>query len=464
MTMINAIKYLIVLILTFVFISCNEYLPAVEPVVPTSQNVTTVGDFAVKVFSVSDMGVYLTWTASSHANHYDILVNDTMAIHGITDNYYSVYGLKPNTDQKITIRAVSADLSVKSTLVTFKTKPVFFENQSKIYLNKYAFQLTYYTSCRKTADGGYVLVATGTKNANNSEAVIKTDSSFKVLWVTEIAFGGFDLGTGYGASVNILNCSDGGFLIANRKKIAKVSSSGVLLWRDTPASSEVNDVVELSDGSYLGVGTISKSFGGTNMPFLFVKYASNGTKLWEKYSGVSSRNIAYRIVSKGGGHYWVSGNIESSDPRMNLMEIDESAVVLSEKVFSTSTYPFSLLATGDGNFYAVGTIYSGSSYTRSMKLSSDGTILWDLQGGTAGGGNPQACSVLTNHNLLMAASTYSTYLIRELNPDGTLIANIPLYSFSNCVYIDKDSRGRYMYVTANGDIYWINPDGYRSVL
>lgn len=462
MTMINAIKYMIALILTFVFISCNEYMPAVEPVVTTSQNVTTVGDFAVKVGAVSDIGVFLTWTASSLANHYDILVNDTMAIHGIRDNYYSIYGLKPNTDQKITIRAVSADLSVKSTLVTFKTKPSLLENHSKIYLNKYTFQLTYYTCCHKTADGGYVLVATGTKNANNSEAVIKIDNNFNVLWITEIASGGYDLGNGYGASVNILNCSDGGFLIANRKKIAKVSSSGVFLWGDTPASSEVNDVAELSDGSYLGVGTISKNFGGTNMPFLFVKYASNGTKLWEKYSGVSSRNIAYRIIAKGGGHYWVSGNIESSDPRMDLMEIDENAVVLSEKVFSTSTYPFSLLATGDGNFYAVGMIYSGGSYTRFTKLSSDGTILWDLQGGTTGEGNPQACNVLSNHNLLVAAASYSTYLIRELNPDGTLIANIPLYGFSNCVYIDKDSRGRYIYITANGDVYWINPDGYRS--
>lgn len=52
------------------------------------------------------------------------------------------------------------------------------------------------------------------------------------------------------------------------------------------------------------------------------------------------------------------------------------------------------------------------------------------------------------------------YKIKEFNSDGTIDNTMKIDNLEDCLYIDKDENGRYVYITTGGYQIKINPEGY----
>lgn len=451
-------------LISILFISC-DILPAKEPIIKQQDNAIVVGDFDVTVTSITDHIVSLSWTASQNASSYDIIVNDTLAIYNIKNNYYSIEGLKANTNQKICIRAISKDLSVKISTVTLKTMQELYDEVRQIYISPYDYNITSYSRCMPTNDGGYLLIAAGTKNDVNCDLAIKTDKDFNVTWSTMLALGFTTVSRGFRFNTDIQACKDGGYLFVMGNYVAKVSNAGQLLWfnpnlLDDTSLDFVNGGIEMEDGTYLLVGTSSKNWtSGAKRQYTFTKLSSNGQMIWKKTSSGALNRDAYKIVKSADGNYFVYGIIQ--DSQSSFVKIDPNGNILSEYSYNDGDiFPILLYAASDNNYYLLqdGTI-------NISKVNSAGSVIWSKNCNLFPGADisVRTANVIVNDNILIVSClNYGYYIVYQYNSDGTMSKSTTLGNMSDCIYISKDDNGRYIYITTDGYVLMINPDGYFS--
>ncbi len=134
---------------------------------------------------------------------------------------------------------------------------------------------------KETSDGGYILIGTTYSfgAGKNDMWLIKTDSNGMMLWNKTF---GTDQEE-WGESVD--QTSDNGFIIAGPTKdpgshimLIKTDSNGTMLWNKTFSGTELNNVQQISDGSYILLGARSDDV-------LLLKTDSDGNLIWKKTFG-----------------------------------------------------------------------------------------------------------------------------------------------------------------------------------
>jgi len=196
----------------------------------------------------------------------------------------------------------------------------------------------------QTADGGYILV--GNSSSANSDIqdnclkqdifIIKLNSNGNLVWKTAIA----GLGVDY-AQAAVLN-TDGSITLCgytfsdfandNEKGspdglIAKISSSGALVWISTKGGSRadyLNDIQLTDDGGYILAGTSNSVDGELALnKGLFdawiLKTNAIGTTSWSKTFGGTQYDGANAIANADGDGYVMAGYSSSAngDPIVN---------------------------------------------------------------------------------------------------------------------------------------------------
>jgi hypothetical protein len=481
----NVIRYCLIAFTIFAYTACEKTILADEPVLTQTNKATVIGDFDVKVQSISDHQVYLTWTAPKNASSYDIVINDSLSLRNIITTYYYFTGLKANTDLKIIIRAVSSDLSVKTSTINLKTKKELYEEVRQVFIDKYQYTRVNFDYCTKTKDGGYLFTFNGLKHEENCELAVKTDKNMNVLWETELALGYGKTAAGFRTNIDIKNCSDGGYLIVNTKYVVKLSATGSLLWKndellDNP-TDYVNGWIELSDGSFWVVGSSSKNWNkAVSLEYTLTKLSQDGNVIWKKYWGSTLENSACKIIKKADGNYFIVGTTETSGAtfdnlsymglNISLQELDENANIVNQKYFlyckdnkRNSAIILNILPTEDKNYIIVALGNQIYGETQVLKVSANLSLIWDYRGYNDGEtmALPRACNEIGDRTIVVSLLGYDRYKIKEFNSDGTNFNTMIIGNLDDCLYIDKDENGRYVYITTGGYQLKINPDGYQ---
>lgn len=490
MKLLQSLTHIIIGLSLLVCISCEKTIPAVEPDIASVNDVKVYGDFAIKLNTLTDHQVYLTWKALANAVSYDIIINDTLLMPHITNTYCTVTGLKADAAQKITIRAISKYLTVKTAIVTFRTMKVLIAEASMVELNKYQYANPTFTYCKKITDGGYLFIMNSQNITSTCALAIKTDKDLNVIWKTELSFGDDPISTYYRSFTDVVFCKDGSYLLVLYKSIFKLSSRGAVLWKtnklfDDNIRDNVTGGIELADGSYWIVGTSYRNWGSAiSSEYTLTQLSSNGTLVWKKYGGNSLENYSCKIVKKDDDHFFIFGTTDISgssfsqlsniNATMNLVEVNGTGNFMGQQSFDYCTnetkarnqsVPLNILISEDHSYYLVGQGFGVYGETQIVKISSSGSLLWDYKGYKSGESNasPKACNILTGNRIaIVAFLDYDWFRINEFNADGTLFHTMDISHFSDCIFIDKDELGRYIYITTDGIMYKINPDGYNN--
>ncbi|MFC5269835.1 T9SS type A sorting domain-containing protein [Adhaeribacter terreus] len=198
-------------------------------------------------------------------------------------------------------------------------------------------------SVLQTADGGYILGGwsssgqTGDKSQPN-----KSSTGSEDFWIVKIdALGNKQWDKTFGGSngdqlVNIINSSDGGYILAGTSTssisgdkssplsgvsdfwIVKIDATGNKIWDKTfggTAGDDLYDIVQTTDGGYILTGISDSPIGGHkseahrggNSDYWIVKIDALGNKQWDKTFGGSSDDRPFGIQQSPDGGYVVNG-------------------------------------------------------------------------------------------------------------------------------------------------------------
>src|ERR1700733_4617515 len=95
-------------------------------------------------------------------------------------------------------------------------------------------------------------------------------------------------------------------------------------------SSRINDVVQINDGSYIGVGY---QIDSSNMNILISKFSPQGVLLFSKLISTDDYNEGISIIKTRDGGFAVGGSLNGD---LGILKFDQSFNLQWQKV-----YPFS---------------------------------------------------------------------------------------------------------------------------
>ncbi len=179
--------------------------------------------------------------------------------------------------------------------------------------------------------------------------------------------------------------------------LLKYNASGGLVWQKTwidtggngSASPYASGVAVDAAGSIFVAGSTSGS-GAGNLDVLLLKFASNGTLLWERTWGGSSNDFGRGVAVDPSGNIYVTGDTDSFGVNRDvfLLKFNSNGELLWQKTWGGSNYDIgSGVATdSSGNVYVTGGTWSfgvGNTSLFLLKFDSSGTLLWQKTWGGA---------------------------------------------------------------------------------
>lgn len=239
-----------------------------------------------------------------------------------------------------------------------------------------------YSSIKETSDGGYILLG-NTYDWNigkNSVHVIKWDSNLNESWQASVD------GVYVIEGKEIIESRDGSFLLVGNGSgiqshdglIAKFSNSGLQISASVHGSSEsipiaygfdeFNSIVELTDGSFLAIGTSSLKTNGvfSDKSSWIMKYDKNLNPLWDKRVGGVGTDEGLNAVATDDGGAIIVGTYNDSNDAIKtnglIYKVDSTGKIIWEKNISNRTNYSSMfksiVAVGDDHYYVAGVVDS----------------------------------------------------------------------------------------------------------
>lgn len=465
-------KYYIIIVLFICLASACENIitiPPDEPSLNNNQNLTIIGDFDVTVEATTNHQVLIRWGRASNAVSFQILVNDTLSILDIqprthTDNSYVINSLAPNTEHKITVRAVSADLNTKSVTVWATTRQNWITDIKQFHFDKYDYIDFFGFASYHKIDDGYYFVMAGTKPKGDVVTIIKTDKQFNILWKTDL---NESVGRMGGAWIGSSISSDGGILITianNNRSVYKVSRNGDIEWKNTDGIVRGNSIIELPNGNI-----IISDFSSTCLS----KLSSSGETLWQErkcFGNSNSSGFKFAINEKNNSLMLFDVINVNQHRDFYLVEIDFDGNLLSENIYpyidvmhnGNRAFAVNILPDNNNNFYLFGRGTWRFGETHIVKIDYNGNVLWERRGYEYDEWfvTPQVGFITKENNLLLASYTdHGWYRIKEFNQsDGTVIASFRV-QLPQLIGIEKNDDGNFVFFTGCGLIITANPEG-----
>lgn len=252
---------------------------------------------------------------------------------------------------------------------------------------------------RKTADGGYIIVATTESFgvAQREIYVIKVNASGDTTWTRTYGGSGNEYGRAITQAANldyaicgVTNSYGAGM---NDMLLIRTDTSGNTLWTKTYGGSS-NDwgyaIQATNDNGFILAGR-TMSYGAGNIDIYLVKTDSNGDTLWTKtYGGVNS-DRANAVIQTSDDGYLIGGYTISwgaGDYDLFLIKTNSAGVVLWSKTYggSATDQCTSIIQTADGGYAVAGYTNSfGSNEAWLLKIDFTGTEEWSKYYGASYG-------------------------------------------------------------------------------
>ncbi len=363
------------------------------------------------------------------------------------------------------------------------------------------------TSFIRSLDGGYVFTCRSASNdidvsGNNGTGdywVVKLSDSFDIEW--QNSYGGSAWETPY----NIIQTSDGGYIISGRSSsndgdvtgnhglsdiwVLKLDSGGNIEWQNSYGGSNSEHggkVISTLDGGYVILsdtysndGDVSLNHGGSDV--WIIKIDNLGVIEWEKSYGGSDHEEAAFILQTNDGGFIFASETKSNDGDITInngvsdywvVKINSVGLIEWEKSYGGSENDYILFANQetDNSF-----LFSGSSYSNDgnltenngerdswiFKTTVEGVIIWQKSFG--GSGNEEAHKALINEDS-------SIITIGESNSsDGDVSLNygdfdVWLVQFSENLSINDDNLVDFLiYPNPTDDIVTIKAEDLKEI-
>lgn len=243
---------------------------------------------------------------------------------------------------------------------------------------------------KQTADGGFIITGSTESYTNgfNDVWLVKTDEHGVMQWSRH--FGG----TSYDSGQDVIECSNGGYLVAGYTQISSSGNWYAWLIRTDELGNEIwsrvygggerdfsASVMEMDDGGFVVTGATETGGSGNSRLWLF-KIAANGDPLWEHRIPGDIIQGGYRVAHAGSGRFGIvgythPGQAQRSDMLFVLM--DASGDLLQEYTLHRDAIGTGIAATPDGGFILCGytdPFGSDGSDAILVKVAADGSEQW----------------------------------------------------------------------------------------
>jgi uncharacterized delta-60 repeat protein len=221
-------------------------------------------------------------------------------------------------------------------------------------------------------------------------------------------------------------------------RAVKLSSSGTTIWNWTQNltgsfTNAIKSVAVDQNQDYI-VGGIDYSVA-TWSQWRVVKISSNGTTLWNwTYNPTSGNDYVTSIAVDQNGDYVVAGTYQPGSSYMwNILKISSNGTTLWNwtQTLTGNEIVYSVAVDQEGNYVAAGYDEipgSGNTEWRVIKLSSNGTLLWNwTQNPSTGYDGIYSIAVDQNNDYVAVGYDISTgdyqFRVVKLSSNGTTIAN-----------------------------------------
>ena len=312
------------------------------------------------------------------------------------------------------------------------------------------------TAMIKTVDGSFVIV--GYTDSDDLDVigqhgykdiwVLKLDLNGNILWQNPIGGSGFDEG------YDIVESSDGGYIIIGRAGsedgdsscdfetspdwswIVKLDINGTIMWDrciegvsdGVIEDPEIYSICEGINGGFAITGS-DYYHDDSGKDLWVLKINEEGTKEWEYFYGGLEWEEGYSISTTIDGGYVICGYTESNEGDITtgenngdkdfwILKLDFNGNLQWQKNYGSPTEDEALnvLQTSDGNFLVVGTTNGnggdisgthGQKDIWTIKLDSNGDLIWQKPYGGLREEKAKRILELDNGNFLICGSTKS---------------------------------------------------------
>ena len=298
-------------------------------------------------------------------------------------------------------------------------------------------------SIQQTADGGYIVAGyTNSFGESNGDAwILKLNASGEVAW--QKTYGG----TGYDSVNAIQQTADGGYIVVGFTNsfgesngdawVLKLNASGNVVWQKTYGGTTDSDeavaIQQTADGGYIVAGA-TYCFGAGNTDAMILKLDENGALEWQKTYGGTGFENATAIRQTADQGYIVAGVTTSFGAGGLdgwLLKLAEYGTESWQKTWGGSGGDSfsSVWQTADGGYIVAGLTGSsgaGNGDAWVLKLSENGSAVWQKTYGGAAGDLVNAGQQTSDNGYIVAGSTASLGLqtydlwVMKLEQDGGL--------------------------------------------
>ena len=313
-----------------------------------------------------------------------------------------------------------------------------------------------------TTDGGYAILGysqsmdgdvLNKSNESYDYWMLKFDANNQLQW--QKTYGGSDDDRG----IDLIQTSDSGYAIIGKSKsndlevsenagfddfwVSKLDSSGAIIWEysfgfagsDTPYS-----IIQTNDDGYLlsGVLDVSASNGQGDRNSILSRHAggdywviklnASGVKQWSNYYGGSFTDTAYDAIQTEDDGYIIIGSSDSDDVDITnnrgsydfwILKISANGTLVWEKSFGGSEIDeaHAISQATDGNYLIVGDTRSndldisqnnGAADLWIIKITPEGTLLWEKTLGGSSFDVGRSISKTQDNGFLISGSSRST--------------------------------------------------------
>ena len=305
-----------------------------------------------------------------------------------------------------------------------------------------------------TNDGGYIMVGTtlssdaiplGNHHGNYDVYVVKTTSTGIVEWQKTIGGSNYDVGT------SVFQTTDNGYIISGYTSsndgdiisnfgffdclVIKLDALGNIQWNKTYGGSGFDsalDLVQTSDGGYVIAGNSGSSDGHVTQnlgdsDIWIVKIDALGTIVWEKSIGGSANDLITAISKTSDDGYLLVGHTFSNDGDITqnqgsceawLLKLNSAGAIEWQKTYggSEGDYLYDIKQTQEGGYITCGQTESangnlstnyGASDAWIMKLSSLGEIEWSKTYGGSSDDDLAFIGTAQDGKYIFCGGTYS---------------------------------------------------------